>query len=112
MTKGWFVGNFAPTAFCTGEAEVAVKPHCAGDYEGHHMHKVARELTLIPDGEVKISGMRYKYGDIVLIEPGEVTDFKAITDVTTVVVKVPSVKATSTNAEYRCPDGRSRSALR
>lgn len=98
MTKGWFVGDFAPTAFRTGEAEVAVKPYRAGDYEGRHLHKVATELTLILDGEVEMSGTRYKSGDIVLIEPGEATDFKAITDVTTVVVKVPSVKGD----KYEC----------
>ena len=33
----------------------------------------------------------YEAGDIVLIEPGEDTDFEALTDVTTVVVKAPSV---------------------
>ncbi len=98
MTKGWFVGDFAPTAFRTAETEVAVKPYRAGDCEGRHMHKLATELTLILDGEVEMSGMRYRSGDIVLIEPGEATDFKAITDVTTVVVKVPSVKGD----KYEC----------
>lgn len=98
MTKGWFVGDFAPTAYRTGDVEVAVKPYRAGDTEGRHLHKLATELTLILDGEVEMSGMHYKSGDIVLIEPGEATDFKAITDVTTVVVKVPSVKGD----KYEC----------
>lgn len=98
MTKGWFVGDFLPTALKTGDAEVAVKPYRAGDHEGRHMHKVATEVTVIVDGEVEMSGQRYKTGDIVVIAPGEATDFTAITDVMTVVVKVPSVKGD----KYEC----------
>jgi hypothetical protein len=52
---------------------------------------VAAELTLILDGEIRMNGVGYAAGDIVRIEPGESTDFQAVTDVTTVVVKVPSV---------------------
>jgi hypothetical protein len=38
-----------------------------------------------------MSGVEYGNGDIILIAPGESTDFMAITDVTTVVVKSPGV---------------------
>jgi quercetin dioxygenase-like cupin family protein len=90
MTKGWFVGDFAPTALGTTAAEVAVKAYRAGDREDRHHHKVATELTLVLTGEVRMNGIAYQTGDMVLIEPGESTDFEAVTDVTTVVVKVPS----------------------
>ena len=36
-------------------------------------------------------GQQFASGDIVKLPPGEATGFKAITDVTTVVVKLPSV---------------------
>ena len=91
MTKGWFVGAFAPTAFHTEVAEVAVKAYKAGDREDRHHHKVATELTLVLNGTVRMNGATYRKGDIIRIEPGESTDFEAETDVTTVVVKVPSV---------------------
>ncbi len=91
MTKGWFVGNFAPTALSTEAAEVAVKTYEAGASEGWHYHKVATEITLILSGEVLMNGVPYKAGDIIRIEPGEGTDFRAVTDVTTVVTKVPCV---------------------
>lgn len=91
MTKGWFVGDFAPTVLRTQAAEVAVKTYRAGDREDRHHHRVATELTLIITGEVRMNGTPYVAGDIVRIDPGESTDFEAITDVTTVVVKVPSV---------------------
>lgn len=91
MTNGWFVGNFSPAALKTTGAEVAVKNYNSGDYESEHHHKIATELTLILNGRVRMNGMEYKNGDIVLIEPGESTDFMALTDVTTVVVKVPCI---------------------
>lgn len=91
MTKGWFVGNFDPVVLRTEAAEVAMKSYTAGTKEARHMHKVAPEVTLIATGRVRMSGVEYGAGDIVLIEPGEATDFEALTDVTTVVVKVPSV---------------------
>jgi quercetin dioxygenase-like cupin family protein len=91
MTKGWFVGAFAPTALDTTAAEVAVKTYKAGDREDRHHHKVATELTLVLAGAVRMNGALYSAGDIVRIEPGESTDFEAVTDVTTVVVKVPCV---------------------
>ncbi len=90
MTKGWFVGDFAPAALRTAAAEVAVKVYRAGDHEDRHHHKVATEITLILAGEVRMNGTTYRSGDIVRIEPGESTDFEAVTDTTTVVVKVPS----------------------
>lgn len=91
MTKGWFVGNFEPSVLQTEAAEVAVKTYDAGTVEKRHMHKIAPEVTLILHGRVRMSESTYEAGDIVLIEPGEATDFEALTDVTTVVVKVPSV---------------------
>jgi hypothetical protein len=91
MTKGWFVGNFSPTALKNEGVEVAVKNYNSGDYESEHYHKIATELTLILNGRVRMNGMEYKNGDIVLIEPGESSDFMALTEVTTVVVKVPCV---------------------
>lgn len=91
MTKGWFVGNFEPAVLKTEAAEVAVKSYTAGTVEPRHYHKVAPEVTLIVSGSVRMNEDRYGAGDIILIEPGEATDFEALSDVTTVVVKLPSV---------------------
>ncbi len=91
MVKGWFVGDFTPTALRTAAAEVAVKRYKAGEHETAHYHKVATEITLILEGTVEMSGRRLSNGDIIKLLPGETSDFFAITDVTTVVVKQPSV---------------------
>jgi quercetin dioxygenase-like cupin family protein len=92
MFRGWFVGNFNPTAFSTDNCEVAHKVYKAGDYEKKHMHKIATEISIVTKGKVLMNGIEYKEGDIIVMEPGEATDFKAITDADNIVVKVPSVK--------------------
>ncbi|MGU9857788.1 hypothetical protein [Pseudomonas sp. LF245] len=89
MVKGWFVGGFTPTAFSTQACEVAVKPYAAGDAEAAHYHKIATEVTLILSGEVEMCGKTWGAGEIVVLEPGDITAFKALSDAVTVVVKVP-----------------------
>lgn len=90
MTKGWFVGDFTPNLIHSTDVEVAIKHYKAGDQEARHVHKIATELTAVLNGTVEMNGVQYHDGDIVVIEPGDATDFKALTDVTTVVVKNPS----------------------
>lgn len=91
MIRGWFVGDFTPTALQSKEFEVGIKKYKAGETEDAHVHKIAVELTMVIDGEIMMNDRRFTSGDIVLIEPGEVCSFKAIQDSTTVVVKSPSV---------------------
>lgn len=89
MIKGWFVGDFQPTLHTSREVEVAVKHYRAGDAERAHYHRIAREFTVVVSGTVRMNNLDYHAGDIVVIEPGEITDFCAITDAVTTVVKLP-----------------------
>lgn len=89
MKKGWFIGNFEPSLYKTNDCEVAIKSYKAGDYEKKHYHKVATEFTVITKGKVKMFDRIFAEGDIVVVEPGEATDFTALTDVQNVVVKIP-----------------------
>src|SRR5262245_3990458 len=91
MVKGWFVGDFEPTALRTKAAEIAVKSYRAGEREEWHYHKVASEVTVVLSGEVRMNGAVYPAGTVIRLDPGDGTDFEAVTDATTVVVKVPSV---------------------
>jgi hypothetical protein len=91
MVGGWLVGDFDPSCFRTAACEVACKRYHAGDSENAHVHRVATEITLIASGRVVMNGRTLGAGDIVIIEPGEATDFQALDDTTTVVVKLPSV---------------------
>lgn len=89
MIKGWFIGNFDPTLIKTNDVEVAVKEYKKGDYEEKHYHKIATEITVIVSGKVRMNGIEYKKGDIIVIEPNEVTDFEALEDTVNTVVKFP-----------------------
>lgn len=89
MIKGWFIGNITPVAYSTKDVEVAYKEYLAGDYDSSHYHKIATEVTLIVYGKVEMNGIIYNKGDIITIEPDETTDFKAIENSATVVVKLP-----------------------
>lgn len=89
MIKGWFVGNIVPTALTTTNCEVAYKEYKAGDYDSAHYHKIATEVTLIAKGKVMMNGVIYSSGDVITINPYDITDFRALEDSSTVVVKVP-----------------------
>jgi quercetin dioxygenase-like cupin family protein len=91
MVGGWLVGNFEPSCLKTSACEVACKHYAAGDRESAHVHRIATEVTLIASGHVRMNGRELTSGDIVIIEPGETTDFVALAATTTVVVKMPSV---------------------
>lgn len=89
MTGGWFVGNFEPTVIKTDAVEVGVKYYKKGTSEKRHYHKVARELTVIVSGKVEMDGKVYSKGDIVDIPAGVASDFRALEDTVTTVVKLP-----------------------
>ncbi len=89
MTKGWFVGNFEPSLYKTNAVEVGVKHYKAGVREAWHYHKIATEITVIVSGRVRMNQREYGAGDIVIIEPGEGTDFEVLEDTATTVVKLP-----------------------
>ena len=101
MKGGWFVGAFSPTVLRTDAAEVAVKHYPAGAHEKRHYHKIATEVTVIVSGEVEMEGVRYRAGDIIVMEPGDATDFRTITAATTAVVKLPG----ALNDKYLCEEG-------
>lgn len=92
MVKGWFIGSFNPTLYETTDVEVAIKRYSTGDKEDSHFHKIATEFTVIIEGKVRMNNIEYGSGDIIVIEPNEATDFYAITDVITTVVKIPGAQ--------------------
>ena len=92
MFRGWVVGNFDPSLYKTDDVEVAVKTYKKGDYEPRHYHKIATEITVICKGRVLMNNELYEEGDIITIEPNEQTDFRALNDVITTVIKLPCTK--------------------
>ncbi len=92
MVKGWFVGDFEPTLYRTTDVEVAVKHYSLDDHERLHHHVVATELTVIVSGRARIGKRELGPGDIAVLQPGEPSDFTALTDVVLVAVKIPGAR--------------------
>ncbi len=92
MKKGWFIGDFNPSLYRTDNFEVGIKRYKKGDKEEAHFHKVATEYTVVVDGTVRMFDIEFSGGDIIIAEPGDVTDFISLTDSVTAVVKIPCVK--------------------
>lgn len=91
MKGGWFVGDFQPTAFRTGAAEVSYKRHAKGEAWPKHYHAVATEINLLVEGRMRIADQTFQAGDIFVMEPGEVADPEFLDECELVVVKVPSM---------------------
>lgn len=89
--KGWFIGDFEPSMLKTQGFEVALKEYDEGEYESSHHHEIATEYTVIVSGIVLMNKEQYFPGDIIVMEPGESTDFMAVTDAKCLVVKVPGI---------------------
>lgn len=96
FVRGWFVGNFEPSLYKTEDVEVAVQYFYKGDKEASHCHKIATEITLIVSGKARMNDKYLESGDILKIKPGEFTDFEALEDTITAVVKLPG----ATNDKY------------
>jgi quercetin dioxygenase-like cupin family protein len=90
--KGWFIGNFEPSIFKTNDFEIAIKRYKSGDYDQRHYHKISTEYTIIIEGECEMNEIKYIKDDIIIIKPYVSTDFKCLTDVVTLVIKVPCSK--------------------
>ncbi|TWU26347.1 hypothetical protein Pla52o_02000 [Novipirellula galeiformis] len=88
---GWLTGHFEPALLRQDAVEVAIKRYAAGDYEASHHHRIATEYTVVASGRVRMLGQEYEAGQIVEIPPGTSTDFTALEETITVVLKFPSV---------------------
>ncbi|MCL6707221.1 hypothetical protein M8R20_09445 [Pseudomonas sp. R2.Fl] len=92
MVGGWFVGDFDPSVVKTRDFEVGVKHYRAGARDPAHYHKIAREITVVVSGTVRMLDKVWEAGSIVVIPPGVPNEFEAITDATLTIVKIPSAR--------------------
>lgn len=89
--RGWIIGDFEPSLIKTKNFEITVKNFIAGEEEEKHVHKLADEYTVVLSGHISMNDVVYKEDDIVVIEKGEASKFKSITDSKVLGIKVPSV---------------------
>lgn len=99
-------GKVKPSVFSTEACEVAIKQYKRGEVEAEHYHGKATEITVVISGKIRMAGGEFTSGDIILLEPGEVSSFEAITDSINVVVKLPG----ALNDKYVISQSRKNSA--
>lgn len=91
MTGGWFIGNFLPSVWQTSEFEVCIKRYVKGESEPVHFQKSSTEITVIIEGSALMGTHQLSQGDIIVLAPLEECSFIALSDVTLVAVKLPSL---------------------
>lgn len=88
---GWFIGNFSPSILQTGDFEVCLKTFLKGDKEPRHYQKSATEVTVVVSGSCRMGSVHLSAGDIIVLVPGEISDFEAIEGCVVIGIKSPSV---------------------
>ena len=90
MKRGWFMGNFLPTAFQTKDVEVGILEHKAGEVWPAHLHKKGDEINVLIEGSMKLNNLEIKKNQIFVIPKGHLTKAVFHEDCKIVCVKVPS----------------------
>lgn len=91
MVGGWFIGNFQPSVIQSEQFEVTVRKYAKGDCEPKHFQLIATEITVIVEGQARMGDQILGPSDIIVLDPKDSFDFEALTEVTVVAVKFPSV---------------------
>lgn len=99
FTRGWIVGEFSP-AILQSNIEVGIHSYTEGTIHERHYHKNCSEINICTDGVCNfhfISNDIYHTiemikGDILVIEPYEVSQFEAVSDCSLTVIKTNSDK--------------------
>jgi len=89
--NGWILGNFSPAVIQTNDFEVCVKSFKVGDREASHYQVIATEVTVVLSGRVRMGEVLLAEDEILVVEPGEVVDFEALTDCKVLGIKFPSL---------------------
>jgi hypothetical protein len=89
--NGWLLGNFSPAVVQTTDFEVCVKTFKLGDRETSHYQVIATEVTVVLTGTVRMGEILLTADEILVVEPGEIVDFEALTDCRVLGIKFPSL---------------------
>lgn len=90
MYRGWYVGDFEPTAYRTKDFEVSVMQHKKDEVWEAHYHERSDEINYLLEGRMTINGELLEAPVIFVIEKNEVADPRFLTDCKLVVIKTPS----------------------
>lgn len=87
--RGWFIGDYPEALVTTDQFEVCYDEVEKNIYEPHY-HTRCTEIVLITEGVVVAKNRKFRKGDIIVFEQGDVNGIIGITDYKVVVVKIPA----------------------
>jgi mannose-6-phosphate isomerase-like protein (cupin superfamily) len=90
MVRGYFIGDFEPTAYRTKDFEVSLMVHKQGEVWDAHYHTDSDEINYLMEGRMTINGELLEAPVIFVIEREEIADPEFLTDCKLIVVKTPS----------------------
>lgn len=91
MVKGWFIGNFDPSAYKTDLFEINYRNHPKGESWDFHYHTESREINLVVHSKMIFNGVELSDGDIFIVDPWQISDPSFLEDTSVICVRVPSV---------------------
>ena len=91
MTRGWFIGDFLPSALRTKDFEVGLVKHKKGDTWDKHYHEHVTEESLFLKGKVRVNDEVFSEGDILVIKSNETVDPLFLEDTEVIIIKTPSI---------------------
>jgi CTP:phosphocholine cytidylyltransferase-like protein len=96
MTRGWFIGDFAPSVYKTLCFEAGLLSHKKGEEWGAHLHKIGTEINCLVSGRMLINDLVIEPGTIFMVPTGLLTKATFLEDCKVMCIKVPS----DTNDKY------------
>jgi hypothetical protein len=90
-TNGWLLGDFSPAVIQTKDFEVCVKTFKLGEREASHFQLIATEITVVLSGKVRMGEIFLDENEILVVNPGEIGDFEALTECKVLGIKFPSL---------------------
>jgi dTDP-glucose pyrophosphorylase len=90
MHRGWFIGNFLPSAYKTEDFEVGFLKHHKDEKWAVHFHKKATEINYLVKGKMKLNHKILNKGDIFIFDKGEIACPVFLEDCEILCIKVPS----------------------
>lgn len=91
MFRGWYVGNFEPSAYKTKDFEAGYLLHKKGEQWDVHYHKYMTEVNFLVKGKMILNDIELNEGDIFIIDKYEIACPIFLEDCYIFVLKVPSV---------------------
>lgn len=92
MKRGYFIGNFEPSAYRTDEVEICCKGASKYTLDAGYYRKKDVQFIFLNRGMAEINGIKYKKYDLIKFEPGEVINIFALTNIEMTIIRFPGTK--------------------